>query len=42
MTKEERGALLVNRIAVLSNRKKNIKTPGVLNKLRRKLAKGCY
>ena len=42
MIKEERGALLANRIAILSNKSKNVKSPGVLRKLRRKLAKGCY
>ena len=42
MTKKQRKALLENRIAVLSNKNKNIKNPGVLKKLRRKLAKGCF
>ena len=42
MTKEERKALLENRILTLSNSIKNIKCPGVLRKLRRKIAKGNY
>lgn len=42
MTKEEREAILRNRIAVLANSPKNVKSPGVLRKLRRQLAKGNY
>ena len=42
MTKEVREAILRNRIAILSNSPKNIKCPGVLRKLRRKLVKGNF
>ena len=42
MTKEQRKAILENRIAILSNSIKNIKCPGVLKKLKRNLVKGNY
>lgn len=42
MTKEVRKAILVNRIKVLENSPKNVKCPGVLKKLYRRLARGLY
>ena len=42
MTKENRKNALANRINVLSNNGKNVKSPGVLNKLNRKLERGNY
>lgn len=42
MTKEARKALLQDRYNKLNGTEKNIKSPGVVRKLRRRLVKGNY
>lgn len=42
MSKEEKHALLQDRYNKLNGTEKNIKSPGVVRKLRRKLVKGNY
>ena len=42
MSKEEKRALLQDRYNKLNGTEKNIKSPGVVRKLRRKLVKGNY
>lgn len=42
MTKEARKALLQDRYNKLNGTEKNIKSPGVVRKLKRKLVKGKY